>query len=201
MMEIAKGISNGAYKKLDLSVHTHPDWDTAFRYFHARINDRFLEPVEVLRDAEKNLPPRAKKFGFAILAIDCLLCETLQCFYEGRISSEEKSNIQSPGSSNVFCRFLMERQTFKPYFPTKPLARNFYEDFRCGIFHQAQTTGRTKIISVGALVERSTEYVRVNRELFHDGIKVEVKTYVDLLKQRDKTLLANFKKKMDFIAQ
>jgi hypothetical protein len=200
-MEIAKGIPSDAYKKLDLSSPDSSDWTKAFKFFNARVNDRFIEPVEVLRDVEKSLPPRAPKYGFAILAIDCLPCETLQCFYEGRIDSGDVNHIQRPGSRQVFSRFLMERQTFEPYFKTKTQANSFYTDFRCGIFHQAQTTGKTKVISVGPLLDRKDDFVIVNRELFHDGIKVEVKSYLDQLKTRDRILLSNFKKKMDYIAQ
>jgi len=193
-MEIAKGIKATDYKKLDLSDYKNPDWDLAFGYLSQRLEDRYIEPAEVLRNAEQSLSPSKKKYGFTILAIDCLLCETLQCFYEGRIVSN--------GSKAVFARFLMQRTNFSPFFTSKSEAEDFYTNFRCGILHQAQTQGKTKIYAVGSLISKHDGYTIVNRERFHEYVKKEKQIYLDLLKARANTkLLRYFKTKMDAIAQ
>lgn len=194
MIEIAKGIKNTDYKKLDLSDYNSADWDTAFEYLNRRLEDRYIEPTEVLRKAEQDLPASGKKYGFTILAIDCLLCETLQCFYEGRVVSDT--------SSGVFSRFLMQRDAFKSYFTNLSEAKDFYTNFRCGILHQAQTQGKTKIHAVGSLISKRDGYTIVNRERFHECVKKEKQAYIDLLKSRTNTiLLKNFRTKMNAIAQ
>jgi len=193
-MEIAKGIRDSDYRKLQLTDLESDDWLKAFCYLEARFNERFIEPVEVLIDNEKSKPPNEKKFGFTILAIDCLLAETLQSFYEGKIDSHKKS-------SQIFKRFLRTRDSFKNYFNTDTEAEEFYNNFRCGIIHQAQTFGDTKIWTVGELIHKIEKYTIVNRDLFHQKIKEELNIYLtELRKRSDKGLLDNFKAKMDFIS-
>jgi len=193
-MEIAKGISAELYKKLDLTIQASQDWDKAFEYFDKRISERYLEPVDVLIAYEKSKFPIEKKFGFTIFAIDCLLIETLQSFYEGITDS-------SGHSQRLFKNFLMQRDYFKSYFETDYEAKQFYINFRCGILHQAQTFGDTKIWSVGELIRKEGNYQIVNRIEFHNAVKKEKELY--LISLRTKTnaiLLTNFKTKMDFIA-
>jgi hypothetical protein len=193
-MEIAKGIKNTDYKMLDLNDVSSNDWLTAFDYLDKRLTERFIEPSEILIESEKHKSSIDKKYGFTILAIDCMLAETIQSFYEGIINSTGQSK-------QIFKRFLLERKKFSPYFTKEKDAEDFYTNFRCGILHQTQTTCNTLIWSVGQLIQEVGEKVIVNRNLFHQSIKEELKTYISTLKGRaEKRLLDNFKKKMDFIA-
>jgi hypothetical protein len=198
-MEIAKKISSEDYNKLNLNDYTDSDWQTAFDYLDKRLTERFVEPIEVLQNAEKDKSAIDKKFGFAILAIDCLLIETIQSFYEGKTDTKGKSG-------EIFGRFLTQRENFKSYFSseqnsTKLKPTEFYTNFRCGILHQSQTFGDTKIWTVGELISQQGKYVVVNRNAFHDAVLKEKNIYLDLLKRQDNhDLLKNFKDKMDFIA-
>lgn len=158
-MEIAKGIQHTEYTKLDLTDKNSTNWDTAFEYLRLRINERFIEPADKLIELENHLPASEKKYGFAVLAIDCLLCETIQSFYEGVIDSSGKS-------TRLFTTFLQNRNNFKPFFPDYNQAYAFYKNFRCGILHQAQTSSDTIIWAVGDLITRSGRFVIVNRALF-----------------------------------
>jgi hypothetical protein len=192
-MEIAKRIYDTDYNKLQLLNLQNDDWLLAIGYLERRLNERYVEPIEILIDSEKEKTAIDKKFGFTILAIDCLLAETIQSFYEGRTESKGKSRM-------IFVRFLMERDGFKNHFPTINDAMKFYEDFRCGILHQGQTFGDTKIWTVGQLIQKQGEYIIVNREEFHEKIKQELNIYfTELRKRQNQALLNNFKKKMDFI--
>lgn len=194
-MEIAKGIEDEDYKILNLDINdpNNRDWKTAFDYLEKRFSERFIEPVELLINSEIDLKSKDKKFGFAILAIDFLLSETLQSFYEGAINSKGKS-------TDIFARFLTERDSFKQYFKTEIDAKKFYWDFRCGILHQAQTPSDTKVWTVGKLIEKRGQYTTVNRNEYHKLLLKEIKEYFNKLKLKtDINLLKNFKTKMDFI--
>lgn len=193
-MEIAKGVQASEYLSLDLNNHNSPNWDKAFEYFRSRITDRFIEPADKLVEFEQQFSPSEKKYGFAVLALDCLLCETIQAFYEGIGNSHGHSK-------RLFKAFLMNRDTFKPFFVIEADATKFYEDFRCGILHQAQTGIDTKVWAIGDLIARNGTQVIVNRELFHKNIKIEFDEYLKKLREKkDTDLMDNFKKKMDFIA-
>jgi hypothetical protein len=193
-MEIAKGVKAEDYIKLDLSDYKNSDWQIAVDYFDKRITDRFLEPIKVLQDFENEKLAIDKKFGFTILAIDFLLVETLQSFIEGKTNTDQKSR-------KIFKRFLRERDSFKPYFIKDFDPEDFYINFRCGILHQAQTFGNTKVWAVGELIRKVGEYTIVNRELFHTFLLNEYENYKrNLLKQIDVKLMGKFKLKMDFIS-
>jgi len=193
-MEIAKGIQNTQYLKLDLSDYSSPNWDIAIGFLDQRLKDRYIEPIEVLQAAEQNKSLAEKKYGFTILAIDCFLVETIQSFYDGETDSEHKSR-------RLFTKFLMERDNFQKHFKTQDEADDFYHKFRCGIVHQTQTFGNTKVWAVGGLIFHIGNSLIVNREEFHKVVTKEKDIYLSLVMNRkDKVLMDNFKKKMDFIA-
>ncbi|MCK4828756.1 hypothetical protein KA005_74180 [bacterium] len=194
-MEIAKGVKVEDYKKLNLDTKgpNTNNWLTAIDYLEKRLSERFVEPAELLIESERHLEPKDKKFGFTILAIDFLLTETLQCFYEGIIDSTGQSKF-------IFARFLTQRDSFKSYFKTPEDGERFYIEFRCGILHQAQTSADTKVWTVGDLIWQRGQYTIVNRNKYHDMLLQEIKNYLKKLRARtDITLLKNFKTKMDFI--
>ena len=193
-MEIAKGVKSVDYLKLDLSDYKNEDWFSAFSYLEKRLYDRFIEPIQALHAAEIDKSNHDKKFGFTILAIDCMLIETIQSFYVGVTNSHGQSQ-------QLFKTFLTKRENFKSFFASEKEASEFYINFRCGILHQAQTFGETKIWAVGELLMRHGKFIIVNRELFHDAVMAELKIYLELLNSKTNCLLLdNFKIKMDFIA-
>ena len=75
---------------------TEDDWQTAIDIFEDRLRGRYFNYIEVLLDFEF----KAKDYhaGFAITALDCLVVETLQQFYDGRDASQ--------GSEKSFEKFL-----------------------------------------------------------------------------------------------
>ena len=58
-----------------LQFHTADDWDKAVKMLEDRIIGRFFEVVARIR--------QYGYAGFAILALDCLLIETLEQFHQG----------------------------------------------------------------------------------------------------------------------
>src|SRR5574337_1186869 len=128
-MEIAPGVQASRWLALQLDDHNSKDWCEAIGIFDKRIRARYLEPVDLLLRAEKHAKYRWR-FGFTVLAIDCLLVETLQAFRLGLRDTKRRSK--------EMCRqFLTERPRFRKHFD-EPRAEAFYDFVRCGIVHQAE---------------------------------------------------------------
>ena len=69
------------YQSLNLHADKNDNWEKATDIFYDRINGRFLAPVDAIVDHDSY---EIREFsGFSILAIDCLIIETLNQFYKG----------------------------------------------------------------------------------------------------------------------
>src|SRR5581483_8231622 len=110
-----------------------------------RIRSRFLDPAEQMIRSGDHLKRHERRFGFAIMALDCLLVETLQAFILGLPETTNRSK-------EMFVSFLGFTPSFAPPF-TPDLAAVFYEDFRCGILHQAEVGRYSRVVSEGPLLE------------------------------------------------
>lgn len=191
-MEIAPGIDASEWKRLDLASNENKDWQRAIHIFRSRITGRYLEAADLLVEIDQKRLPRQRRFGFAVLAIDCLLVETLQAFIEGRTDTKNHSE-------EMFVNFLTSRQSFNADFKAT-LARKFYKQFRCGILHQAETTGQALVRSVGPLLRLEGNKMTLNRNEFHSRLKKEFDQYLkDLALGRNEQLRSNLRTKMDFI--
>lgn len=193
-MQIAPNFEAAKWKALALEDTASPDWDVAVSVLDSRIRERFIAPADFLIAAEKDTHAIGRRFGFAVLAIDCLLVETLGAFLDG---FEETTN----HSKEIFCKFLTSRSQFSKEFPPA-LALQFYKEFRCGVLHQAEVGGNSKVWSVGPLVRMDGDSIIVNRTEFHERLKSEFTAYLSELRNPTNTQLrSNFRKKMNFIAR
>jgi hypothetical protein len=104
-MEIAPGITVADWQRLNLADMQSADWPNAIDIFDAPIRRRFIEPVDVLIAHE--IGQERGSFGFAILAIDCLLVETLQRFYEGRTQNGDNGRLIKTFLHERLREFLM----------------------------------------------------------------------------------------------
>ena len=174
-----------------LAFATEQDWQEAINIFEDRIRGRFLEIIDRVEDEEFA--------GFAVMALDCLLIETLQQFREG-------SERTPPNKS---CRYFVEfltQTSFKDYFTTEDMAEVFYDQIRCGILHQAETKGNSRLVIRPdvALVSPTAdgEGLIINRRLFHEQLVRVFEEYVSSLRDAsDSELRKNFKHKMDYICR
>jgi hypothetical protein len=164
------------------------DWQKAVAIFEDRIRGRFLNMIDHIQ---------CELFaGFAVMALDCLLIETLQQFYEG-----VHETCGPPG--NYFKRFLTQT-AFRKYFDGK-MAKCFYTHIRCGILHQAEIKGSSRIrIDTPDLVRWADDRrgLVINRKMFHRKLVEIFENYVAQL--RDPTnqgLREKFKNKMDAICE
>ncbi len=119
------------WKSLDLKQKESPDWQIAVDIFDDRIQGRFLKQIKALESHQNKL---LKEFsGFAIIAIDCLLIETLQQFYRGTKRTGKNQDEQ------IFHDFFKRSKDLSSFFDSLDKTKIFYSHIRCGILHQAQT--------------------------------------------------------------
>jgi hypothetical protein len=190
------------YRSLNLHADKNDNWEKATDIFYDRINGRFLAPVDAIVNHKSY---KISEFsGFSILAIDCLIIETLNQFYKGTDETRGKNSI-------AFSDFFRNSRHFMNEFRTENMCEIFYGHFRCGLLHQAQTKEQSKIrYGEKRMIQLADESdvekgLIVDRKLFHKAIKLEIKDYIERLKKpkskHDKMLRCNFIKKMDFITK
>lgn len=177
------------WKKLDLSDDASKDWDTAVDIFKTRMDGRFLNIIDGIKG--KNYS------GFVILALDCLLIETLQQFKKGEKQTPYRK------SEKYFVEFLTETD-FKEHFYNEDMAKKFYDQIRCGILHQAEIKENSIILKrEGIPLVQYTDDKKgliINRNIFHKKLVKEFESYLSKLKNpKEKVLRENFIKKMNYI--
>ena len=187
------------WKKLNLDTPRSSDWNVAVKIFLDRINGRFLAPVDAIRN---HIDWRIAEFaGFVIIAMDCLLIETLVQFRTGQDET-------TGDHAKAFWDFFKESDFFKQDFDTERKARVFYGHFRCGILHQAQTKksslvryGRERMVDLAVAGDIEKGLI-IDRELFHVALVEEINSYVQrLLLPQNKELRERFVRKMNLISQ
>lgn len=194
-MDIAPGITSTEWRALRLDDPMNGDWEVAITILDRRIRERYIEPIDYLIAGEATKQAAGRRFGFTVMAVDCLLVETLGAFIEGLEDTRGKSE-------EIFSRFLLSRASFASEFKCADVANQFYKEFRCGILHQAEIGGSSKVWSVGPLLQIDHGRIIVNRNEFHERIKREFESYLSALRDvKNSDLRVNFKKKMDWIAR
>ena len=188
------------WKSLDLTKMESHDWKKGVDIFLDRINGRFSVPI----DRVVHYPDwEVSEFsGFIVIAIDCLLIETLNQFYRG-------DNETIRDHSDAFWEFFSRSKFFQKEFNTKSKAKIFYQHFRCGILHQAQTKKLSRIrINMPQMVLESKKGdlsagLIIDRNLFHQALLAEIDDYAKRLKSPsnkiDYELRNKFLKKMSYI--
>lgn len=190
-MSISPNFKKSDWNKLSMTANDSSNWSQAVAIFKDRIHERYLKPIEILLEAEKD--KKRKRYGFIIMSIDCLLIETLGSFCNGETDTEGKSK-------KVFSDYLVEADEFK--LPRKR-AKLFYIHFRCGLLHLAEVKSQSKIRVSGDMIKfNSDEEIIVNRMEFHRALINSFDRYCkEILAGKDKMLRENFIKKMDFICR
>lgn len=175
----------------EIDFETEEGWQRAITIFEDRIQGRFLKVIEQIEDY-----PYA---GFAIMALDCLLIETLQQFWEGVDETPSRN-------SRIYFKNFLCRTKFNQHFKDQ-MAENFYQWIRNGILHQAEIKGSSRLLIRDKLpLIKSTQDgngLIINRRKFHARLVAEFNNYVENLRaaSKDSDIRKNFKKKMDFICK
>ena len=166
------------------------------RFLNDRYSERFFNPIRCLKRA----PGNQQGYGFAIMALCCLLIETIQAYRKGLPCTYEKDlkrlaagaiNQDAPGDYRLQEPF--KDQIGKPFqdFFLSPAHMNyfpgvdgdiFFREIRCGLLHQAQTSGGWKIVCVGRFWDDSTAK-SINRDEFSQRLEECFKGYLQELNE------------------
>lgn len=162
------------------------DWSTAAEIVRDRLEGRFL------RFASDCL--KKKYSGFVVLAIDCLLAETLQQFMEGITDGS--------GQSKKMITEFLKGMRFQPYFDADA-RKAFYVDIRCGLLHQAEAKKmwliRRKQPSLLQQTAGGEGYI-IDVERFHAALQASFDEYLkSIIESSNEPLRSNLWKKMDHI--
>lgn len=175
-------------------------WDNAYGYFYERIKTRFFDPIHSILVNGNNLGE-----GFSVVALQCVLIEFLEAFYQGKIYTT-KNNLQPyeyKSSEGLFINFLTNHKPFSNYF-TQEIATFFYNNIRCGLVHEARTKKSTKIRvsnNTDQLIELEDDNLNkmvIYRENFQKALIQYLENYKDELLQ-NRNLMINFIRKFDDI--
>ena len=173
------------------------DWGKAVSMFDKRMM-RFTEPIRILMETPDT--EAAIYSGFSIIALDCLLIETLQSFRTGRTNP-----LKGDGKSkDTITNFLTQRNNFAKHFNASA-ADIFYNHFRCGILHQGEvkSSGLIRIDTANMVLPSDDgQSLIINRWYFHEAILEEIKEYKEeLMIGLDLALREHFIKKMNEISR
>lgn len=132
-------------------------------FLWTRFDERYFTPFEPLTISERN--------GFMIMATCCLVIEALEAFRQGWESSEGRSQL-------AFCSFLDRETEFHVF---KGYAQPFYKHVRCGILHQAETTGGWTITLMPGRPMFDAAELRIQADEFHMALARSLKAYTDAI--------------------
>jgi hypothetical protein len=139
---LSRGVSVTEYRRLEGAR----DRGAISEFVKERFAERYLKPLDV--------DPR-KRSGFASLAIGCLMIEALESFRQGWPNTDRKG-------IEAFSLFFGHWSQFKDF---EPLSGAFYKHIRCGILHQAETTGGWRIHRKGPLLDGEQRIINATKFL------------------------------------
>lgn len=185
------------WKALDLNLAppNENDWNTAVDILDDRITERFLKPAQYLINAP--LDGYQPTFGFAILALDFLVMETIQGFRKGVPNHKGKSE-------KLIVGFLKKWNAFTQCVPAgtdfKEKAERLYVGGRCALHHSGTTDRLTVGVTGEMITFNEDQTLRINRTKFHEQLVEEFKRYLLELRNPDSVdLRQKFKRKMNSI--
>ncbi len=178
-------------KQLENDIENKDLWKEAYELFLERIDTRYLDYTKIINKHGKN-----EGEGFAIMTLYCSLIEFLETTYQGRnFKNKRKEDLKKYEyglgvSKSLYISFLTKR---KPFLLDKKIAIKFYGNVRCGLLHEAQTTGGWKIrVDNPELITENKKGYILNHHIF----KKKISQYLILYKNN---LLNNTELKHAFI--
>jgi hypothetical protein len=173
-----------------LTFDKEPDWDRAVDIFLDRLKSRYLEHIGAIR--------RRKTSGFAVLTLDSALIETLEQFRRGEPETPR-------GKSEEYFKSFLTRTAFRQHFDDQ-LATLFYKNIRCGLLHQSEAKGSSRIKRgdgrpLVTLTPDGKDLV-IAVDKFHDLLESVIHEYAETLRNPgSEAERAAFKNKMDHICR
>ncbi len=183
----------------------------AIKILETRIRERFLFAADtlILADEAKSV----KTFGFAILAIDFMVIETIQAFkcgitiHQGNSKKLIKKFLLSTCILNEFKQNNGNHYSKESNINPEKIAESIYSAYRCGIMHSASTydeniNSNFRVLSTGPILDTESENnITINRTKFHEFVKCQFKKYTCELRHscKDELIWKNFIIKMNAI--
>ena len=210
--DLCFGFSKSKWEELSqkLAGADENAWREAIGVFERRMRERFLSSIDTRPDL---LPSDSANSGhcipgFAIIALCCLLIETLQGFREaaavaanpaGPCSFPPGPCIKPPSGTNQQFIAFLRRPAFGGVF-NDDVARRFVSGIRNGMLHEAET--RKWVIwreePASEIAAKDEDGYALNRSLFYQAVKEEFERYLrELHDPANKELRQRFKGKMD----
>ena len=193
--ELASGFTVGRYHDVrpSLLVNDAAAWKEVIAAIVRRIEERYLAPIRDLeRHDDEPLRQRPTRAGFAIVALDCLLIDTIQSFREGRSETAEIS------SSRSFEEFL-SAPAFSDF--SNKDRGSFFQNVRNALLHNGETRSNWKIrISTTGIVTREGSTRLLNRKLFHAAVLAEWKAFCDLAVLGDSPTREMIRRRVDALS-
>jgi hypothetical protein len=199
--------------------HDETAWAEAIGVFERRMKERFFSCIDALVMADTKPDLRASNSqseahcipGFSIMALCCLLVETLQGFQEKTPSARRPGSCTYPrgpcmkpstDTTEHFIKFL-RRPSFGGMFDEDKIAKDFVNGIRNGVLHEAET--RKWVIwreEPAQIVQHEEDGYALNRTLFYEAVKKEFDSYLSALRDPSNAKLRErFKKKMSHICK
>jgi len=217
-MELCAGFTSDQWRtelRPQLDGDDHIVWEKAVGVFERRMKERFFLCTEALLERENGCrDSEIIRPGFSIMALCCLLVETLQSFYNGGRQAQAQATAQActypkgryikePSTARAFKDFLSRSPYFNTEFRNSDIRGDFAINVRNALLHEAETRH-------GWLIQRTVPpnqilrsvdggYV-LNRTNFFRALYKEFEDYLGRLRDPSQvTLRRNFLKKMDSI--
>ena len=134
-------------------------------FIYHRLAGRYIVP-------QLNIPETFVS-GFLMMSSACLLIEAYRAFRQGW---DETPRGQS---GPTFAQFFADERAFFPKYECN--LNDFYGHIRCGILHQAETTGGYRILLCGPLFDEQER--TYNARLFLERLEQAMKNYMNALKE------------------
>jgi hypothetical protein len=198
LTEISSGFRVHDYHQVRPTLHANNPgtaaWTRVIAAFEARMSERFLDPIAVLATTSVTQP--RMRPGFAIMALNCLVIDSLQSFREGRTATNAASTAAA----------------FKMFFNTSPSftifnsndRNDFVNGVRNALLHNGETRYDWKIRRTGSQIltrDKKTGSRILNYNLFHAAVVSEYHAYVRELNSDDAAIRARFLARMDALCQ
>ncbi|SRR6266542_2309321 len=167
-------------------------WKHVISAMASRFTKRFVAPADPLiaRDKRRRTMPEGP--GFAVLALDCLLLETLFGYQRGA---------RPPKTGRAFTQFLRSAPNFKGPF-AGGRAEAFADAIRNSLLHDGETRDgwiKWKGRAGGPLIyEPGDGRLVLYRDAFHAAVKASITDYINRLNSPDSVeLRRRLKKRID----
>lgn len=187
-INISPNYSKKDYLDLNLSVQScDADWIAAIAILRDRIEGRYFNQIDLLSDD-------INSNGFTIMALNCLLIETLFQFRDGEEETPRPN-------SKTYPVFLL--QEFPSAFRDQKIAKSFYTNIRCGILHSAQTKNESRLSDrEDVVVTFEGNILVVSVKGVSSLLKAYFEHYLQKLSDPNEVILRNnFINKMKFVCR